>query len=420
MSSDPAVAPLLRHVDRAAFAVALSARLRAGGVPVDLTSTEVFVRALAASPPLTRTALYWSARISLVRAHSELALFDRVFAAVFDDAVLEMDPNARRDSLGGTPHADDSGDSPPAVPPEAPSAAGPLPWVTRPQAVAGSRDADGSFAVPERLPSGTDAPVDTPFEQLSPEETALLGRWLESAVRDWPLRRSRRFTSRASGRRIAFRATVARSRRTGWEPMELVRSGPARKPRRVVMVCDVSKSMQAQATAYLHLMRALARTAHAEVFAFGTSLTRLTGALSHRSAQTAVEEATAKVTDRFGGTRIAASLRTLLTSHHGDRLRGAVVIIGSDGWDSDPPEELSTVMAWLNRRAYKVIWMNPRASAPGFEPRVAAMAAALPHCDLLLPADTFGSLAAVVAEISRSAAPAAAGTGPRRYAAANH
>jgi hypothetical protein len=174
-----------------------------------------------------------------------------------------------------------------------------------------------------------------------------------------------------------------------------------RKRRRVLMLCDVSQSMQAQATAYFHLMRALALVANAEVFAFATGLTRLTAVLSHKSAAVAIEQATAKVTDRFGGTRIASNLRALLSSHHGNLARGAIVIIASDGWDSDPAEELAAQMARLRHRAHRVIWINPRVSAPGFEPRVSTMAAALPHCHELLPADTFRSLQQVIDVITR-------------------
>ena len=83
------------------------------------------------------------------------------------------------------------------------------------------------------------------------------------------------------------------------------------------MLCDVSQSMQAHSTAYLHLMRAAVLSADAEVFAFGTSLTRLTPVIAHRSPSVAIEQATAKVSDRFGGTRIASNLRALLASHHG-------------------------------------------------------------------------------------------------------
>ncbi|MFF2061268.1 VWA domain-containing protein [Streptomyces sp. NPDC058200] len=402
MPADPAAPPLLRGVDRAAFAVAFATRLRSRGLPVGFTPVEDFVRALGAAPPRSRGRLYWTARITLVRDHAGLAVFDAVFAAVFEDAVLATDPNARRRGPAGSPADDERrGSLPTAAPEDCPPGSGGLPWVTLPRAVADDEDSDGVLTTPQRLPSELAGLVDVPFELLGPEETALLGRWLESAVRTWPTRRSRRFAPGRGRGRIALRPTLARSRRTGWEPMEPVRVTPVDTPRRVVMLCDVSRSMQAQAVAYLHLMRALALTADAEVFAFATSLTRLTAVLRHRSAEVAIDGATSQVTDRFGGTRIATCLGTLLASHHGGALRGAIVIIGSDGWDGDSPEQLATAMARLRRRAYRVIWMNPRASAPGFEPRVATMAAALPYCDALLPADSFRSLARVIREISR-------------------
>ena len=231
----------------------------------------------------------------------------------------------------------------------------------------------------------------------------LLGRWLELALRTWPTRRSRRLAQARGGRRVALRATIARSRRTGFEPIHLIHVDPVHVPRRVVLLCDVSQSMQAQAVAYLHLMRAFTVATDAEVFAFATTLTRLTTVLAHRSAEVAIAGATATVDDRFGGTRIATNLAALLRSHHGESLRGAVVVIASDGWDSDTPEELGTAMARLHRRAHRVVWVNPRAAAPGFEPTVSTMAAALPFCDALLPGDDFASLAQVVAEVSRCA-----------------
>ena len=192
---------------------------------------------------------------------------------------------------------------------------------------------------------------------------------------------------------MSLRPTIGRARRTGWEPVVVVRERPVRRPRRVVLLCDVSESMRAQATAYLHLMRACALVADAEVFAFATRLTRLTAVLLHTSPREAIDQATAAVADRFGGTRIATNVGALLDSYQGNALRGGVVIVASDGWDSDPPERLAAVMARLRRRAYRIVWLNPRAGLPGFAPRVAGMTAALPFCDRLLPAATFADLA---------------------------
>lgn len=394
---------LLPAVDRAAFAVALGDRLRRHGVPVGLPLVQDFVTALARTAPRSRTGLYWTARICLVRDHDDLSEFDAVFDAVFGDAVLPADPHARRDGPGGTPPEDDR-HAPVPGNPHGRSDGGGLPWVARPTTVgAADSTAEHALTMPERLPSDAAGLADTPFERLGPRETRLLGQWLETALRHWPTRRSRRFAAGPRGARIAVRATVTRSRRTGWEPVLLVRDGPVARPRRVVMLCDVSRSMQPQAVAYLHLMRALALTTDAEAFAFATSLTRLTGVLTHRSAEAAIDEASRRVVDRFGGTRIAESLRTLLDSHHGGLLRGAVVIIGSDGWDGDPPERLAAAMARLHRRAHRVIWLNPRCAAPGFAPRTSTMAAALPYCDALLPGDTFASLLRLTTEITRGA-----------------
>jgi uncharacterized protein with von Willebrand factor type A (vWA) domain len=386
----------LRGVDRASFAAAFARRLRGAGVPVGLTGAQDLVRALTASPPTTVAALYWMARISLVRRFEEIPAFDAVFAAVFADEGVLGRPATRGnagDRLGSVPAARDDAEQ---------DGAG-LPWATLPPAVAETGEAGSGQPVPVRLPSAAEALADRPFDELDADQLALLGAWLREAVTHWPTRRSRRHAPDRTGPRISLRSTVGRSRRTGWEPLELVHEHPVRKPRRVVMLCDVSQSMQAQAAAYLHLMRALALVADAEAFAFATALTRLTAVVAHREPAVAVAAATEAVADRFGGTRIASNVRALLASHHGHAVRGAVVIIGSDGWDSDPPSELAAAMARLRRRAHRVIWMNPRAGAPGFEPRVAAMAAALPYCDALLAADTFRSLAGVLEEVSSTA-----------------
>lgn len=153
--------------------------------------------------------------------------------------------------------------------------------------------------------------------------------------------------------------------------------------------------MQPYATIYLHLMRAavLRRAgSRPEVFAFSTSLTRLTSVLSHRSPEVALSRANAKVTDRYSGTHVGRCIGALLSPPHGTALRGAVVIVASDGWDSDPPDVLERALIRVRRRAELVVWLNPRAAQPGFQPLAASMAAALPHCDLFLPANSLNGL----------------------------
>jgi uncharacterized protein len=390
---------LLPGVDRASFATAFAILLRRYGVPVGLTGIEDFARALVVSPPDSMSRLYWDARIALVRQHSELAAFDAVFEAVFLRAAFLSDPLARK-AQGPGPTPEDVF-LPVPRPDGAATEGGDLPWVTLPRVVSSADGSDSDASVPERLPSRLEGLADLPFEQLSEREMDLLGGWLETALVTWPTRRSRRRTTGPAGRYVALRPTMARSRRTGWEPIELVREREVPKPRKVVMLCDVSQSMQPQITAYFHLMRALTLHAGGEAFAFATSLTRLTTVLRNKSTVAAIDQATDKVTDRFGGTRIAASINSLLSSHHGSAVRGGIVVVASDGWDSEPPQQMAVAMARLRRRAHRVIWINPRAAAPGFEPQVGAMAAALPFCDKLLKADDFRSLANVVAELTR-------------------
>ena len=377
--------PLLRAVDRAAFAVGLGERLRRAGVPVTFTALGAFSEALGLAPPTDLATLYWTARLTLVDDVARLAAFDAVFAAVFRDTARAAEGQAagpRQD------HVDDvlaSLASAPAATSEG------LPWHTLPH-VAGaderSRADDVSRGLPELLPSALESVADTPFDELDAEQLAQIGAWLEQAWVRWPTRPSRRRRVHPSGRAVALRETIAASRRTGWEPLELSRTRRVRRPRPLTLVVDVSQSMQPYAVAYLHLMRALARTGRAETFAFSTTLTRLTPALRHRSATVAMQRATAQVDDRYGGTQLATSLAELLASRHGNALRGGVLVVASDGWDSDDPAMLVRTLARIRLRTHRVVWLNPRAAAPGFEPLVGSMAAALPFCDAFLPAHT--------------------------------
>jgi uncharacterized protein with von Willebrand factor type A (vWA) domain len=388
---------LLRGIDRAAFAVAFADRLHRAGVPTGLVHVGDLVRALDVSPPVSMSALYWTARIAMVRRQADLAAFDRVFAAVFADAPpLPL----TRSAVPGRRGDEDDVHLPLPDGADRTVTGGGLPWATLPAVVAAHDEPAGhGVRLPERRASALAGLAERPFEELDAAQTALLGEALRAALTRWPTRRTRRHAVDPAGRRVALRPTIARARRTGWEPVVVVRERPVRRPRRVVLLADVSESMRAQATAYLHLMRVCALVADAEVFAFATGLTRLTPVLRHASPQEAIAQATATVADRFGGTRIATNIGALLDSYHGNALRGGVVIVASDGWDSDPPERLAAAMARLRRRAYRIVWLNPRAGVPGFAPQVAGMAAALPFCDRLLPAATFADLADAAREL---------------------
>ena len=394
---------LLRGVDLAAFAAALVARLRGAGVLVSANGQASFVQALRQLVPDTTSALYWAARLTLVNRMEDLGAFDALFASVFGpgtgervgargpDAPLPI-PGARTQASAAAQRAGSRS-----------SAAQTLPWATR--SATERDDAPGeTITVPDVLPSRIATLADEPFDRFDPEDLRRLGSWLEATVARWPWRRSLRFERSASGKRIDLRASMNASRATGWESLQLARTRPRRRPRRVVLVCDVSRSMQPYAAIYLHLMRAtMLRQAgiRPEVFAFSTSLTRLTSVLSHRSAEVALQRANAKVTDRYGGTFIGRSVGALLAPPHGNALRGAVVIIASDGWDGDPPEVLGHAMARLRRRAAVLVWLNPRAAHREYRPLAGSMAAALPYCDLFLPAHSLSGLRELLLALQR-------------------
>ncbi len=382
---------LLRGVDLAAFAAALVARLRAGGLTVSASGPAVLVAAMRELVPTSRTQLYWAARLSLVNRAEDLPAFDAVFGAVFADAALPVDPVAMRAqrAVAASP-----------VPAAGRRAGGGpdtegLPWITRPPALRAADPVAQAAPIPDTLPSRIVARAEDPFEEFDDADLRLIGNWLEQMAARWPTRRSMRSESDRHGKRIDLRATIRACRTTGWEPLVLARTRPRRRPRPLVLVCDVSRSMQPYAGIYLHLMRVAAvRRAgfRPEVFAFSTTLTRLTSVMAHRSPETALARANAKVTDRYGGTHLGRSVAELLAPPHGNALRGAVVIVASDGWDSDPPEVLDHALARLKRRAAHLIWLNPRAAAPGFEPLAGSMAAALPYCDAVLPAHSLAGL----------------------------
>ncbi|MGV9795009.1 vWA domain-containing protein [Gordonia sp. NPDC003422] len=396
---------ILSLVDRAAFAAGFTDRLRRAGLAVGQSDAAVFGRALGAVDRgvlSDRQKLYWLTRIALVRKHSDLATFDAVFNAVFNDAVFSLDPAALRATSTG-PRGEQSLAVPGPHAADDPDTEG-LPWATLPRMAAGADSADDEDGTPVWIPrpSAIDSIARIPFDQLDSRQLELIDSWLDDATQRWPRRRSRRERVIGSGRRIDLRHTLVRARHTGWEIADVAYRGPVWRQRRIVMVCDVSQSMQAYTTVYLHAMRVLSRRGRAETFAFATRLTRMTSILARSSIDDAVEWASEKVVDRFGGTRIAASLDALLHSPHGQTLRGTICVIASDGWDSGEPEVMERVMSRIARRAFTVIWLNPRAGVPGYAPLVGGMAAALPYCDRLLPAGTVDDLPAVIAAIAEA------------------
>ena len=390
------------RVDHALFVATLSARLRADGIAVSISSAERLACALALCTPIDVARLYWVTRTCVVKDRSEIPAFDAAFRSIF--------------ARGDPPPSSDQLDSLHGL---APRAAGTVlttsvaPGTSPPSRFTGT---NGRFIVDERheaalhadeaglphlLPSARSEMADTPFDQLSTEQLAQLRQWLDNHFDEFSARRSRRRRPVNRSAAIDLRRTMMAARSTGGEPIRLAYREQRLRQRRIVMIADLSGSMRVYSRVYLLLARALVLRMNAEAFTISTSLRRVTTQLRHSDTSVAVDRLTDQVVDRFGGTRIAASLRELLTSSvWSNTVRGAVVVIASDGWDADSPELLGEAMQRLSRMAHKVIWVNPRAGAGDFEPLVSGMAAALPYADTMLSGHTLNAMRDVIESLA--------------------
>jgi uncharacterized protein with von Willebrand factor type A (vWA) domain len=165
------------------------------------------------------------------------------------------------------------------------------------------------------------------------------------------------------------------------------------EPRRLVVLCDISGSMEPYARAMLQLLYCAAGGAEAEVFTFATRLTRITGTLAHARPALALQQAGQAAPDWLGGTKIGESVKEF-NNNYGRRgmARGAVVVIISDGWDTGDPEILGREMERLSRVAHRIVWVNPRTQSPEYRPLAGGMAAAWPYCDAVVSAHTLHAL----------------------------
>jgi uncharacterized protein len=259
--------------------------------------------------------------------------------------------------------------------------------------------------LPVPTPPGDPTPVPSAYSEVellrtkdfatyTEVEMALARVLIARLARRGPERLSRRTRAdRRRGHAPDLRRMVRASLRTAGEPIDRHWRAPTTRPRPLVLVCDVSGSMSPYARMLLQYVHAcVAARRRVEAFAFGTRLTRVTNELAGRDHDRALERAAAAVVDFAGGTRIGAALAELNRAH-GRRLgRGAVVVILSDGWDRGDPEQLRAEMARLRRSAYRLVWLNPLAAHPGYEPLTRGMRAATPHTDRLLAGNSLQSL----------------------------
>ena len=356
--------------------------------------------------PSTNDALFWLGRTTLLTAHDQHDTYARVFDRVFRGVL------GSPRSLSMVP--------PESIPVSGASAPEPVPGPTRDESAPESRPSPGTGADPGPGVAGVDDAesvsvlaavsiterlVDRSFADLDEEELRLIRRLVETLPIAAPMRRGLRARRARGGESLDIRATLRRSHRTAGDPTHLVKRRRRPRPRRIVLIADVSGSMAPYSRVYLHLLRGAVLGIRAEAFVFATRLTRLTRPLAATDADEAYRKAAERAADWSSGTRIGRALVQFI-DEHGRRgiARGAVVVIVSDGWEIEDPALIALAMERLGRLAHRIIWVNPRKAAVGFAPLTGGMAAALPHVDTFLSGHSVDALGEVVRAIAESGA----------------
>jgi hypothetical protein len=380
---------------------AFARRLRAAGLPVTPGRSTEFAQALSLVRPVARARLYWTARAIFVSDQVHVRAFDAAFSSIFGGRTREL--GVERGAERIVPSAPDDRS---AAPPR-----------SSPVRTAGGDAVRGSFTSGPagREPSESEAAVDLPlaiasdeerlrqrsFDALEPRELVELHRLMSQLRLATPARLSRRYERGRHGEHVDVRRTLRGSLRTAGDPIRLRRRRRRTVRRRLVMLCDISGSMEPYARAYLQFLACASSAGpSSEAFVFATRLTRVTRALASRNPDRAMRRAAAAAPDWSSGTRIGDALREF-NDRHGRRgmARGAVVVILSDGWERGDPALVGREMERLRRLAHRIVWVNPRAGARGFAVRSGGMVAALPHCDALVSGHSFDALGEVVEAI---------------------
>jgi uncharacterized protein with von Willebrand factor type A (vWA) domain len=323
--------------------------------------------------------VYWTLRTTLVARREDLEPFDRAFDAWFlrragrRPARREADPRQLRKGAKRV----------------------------RRDAVQEAAPADGE---PDRIGHSAHEVLRLKdFAAMTPEELAAARALIAAFAADRPARRSHRLRAHRRGSVLDMRALARASIATGGDPVARRFRRRVEAPRKLVVLCDVSGSMEAYSRALLLYLHAVVRSGRGvEVFAFGTRLTRLTAELQVRDPEQALARAAERVVDWASGTRIGAALKRY-NDVWGRRAltRGAVVLIASDGWEGEDPELVGREMARLHRAAYAVVWVNPAKGSPAYEPLAAGMRAALPFVDRFVAGHNLASLEALGGLLAR-------------------
>jgi uncharacterized protein with von Willebrand factor type A (vWA) domain len=350
--------------------VAFAHVLRRWGIRVPVGRLPLFAAALGSVGISSRSAVYWAGRATLINRPEDIPAYDGAFEQFWEGGP----PPTTRLAVAvpvivEAPDVDDGG-----PPPDQGDGPQERTEVVRYSAVETLRDKDFAAYTAEDFDAA---------------------RRLMSALSLRPASRpSRRLRPARTGSETDLRRTVQRALRTSGEAVSIAHRTPRSQPRRLILLCDISGSMEAYSRALLRFAQAaVVGRPRVEVFSLGTRLSRLTRQLSARDPDAALAAAARVVSDWSGGTRLGEGLRAF-NDRWGVRgmARGAVVVILSDGWDRGDPAELAEQMARLRRVAYRVVWVNPLKAAPGYAPLARGMAAALPYVDAFVEGHSLAAL----------------------------
>ena len=365
------------------IAVAFARILRGAGLDVPLDSVIIFVNALGQLGLEDRNDVYWAAHATLIRRHEDTPIFDRAFA-VFWDQRIAIDTNiSQRELVSMTLLIDDENAS-------ADDTAGEL--------------VDDKNTIMLRF-SSVETLREKDFAEYNPAELREAEQFMSSLRLAGPPKKSLRLIkTNRHGARHDIRRTMRASLQHDGEPIERYWREPSTRLRRLVVLLDISGSMEPYARALLRFMHAaVVGRQRVEAFTFGTRLTRITKELTSRDPDKALSQTSAQVSDWSGGTRLGECLRTFNDKWGvGGMARGSIFVVLSDGWDRGDPEVLAEQMQRLNRVAYRVIWVNPLKVSPGYAPLARGMAAALPYIDDFVEGHSLEALQHLTEVISRN------------------
>ena len=378
-------------------AVGFGRALRTGGLSVDLVAAIDFARALTLVQIGDREQVRAAGEAIFVRRRDDRAPYDRIFARWWRQRAARLPSDGPALPAPEDPALEAGTDGADLDAPDVGSQAGET--LGTPLAAAGEdgdQDAapDKTVIAPDAF-SVTEALRHRDFDRMTAAELRDAERLVDLLEPRLELRRTRRHELHHHGRMLAPRIMFRRNLATGGDFTEWVWRRPTRRPRPIVVLCDISGSMERHSRLLLRFVQALSAvsTVRTESFVFGTRLTRVTRHLRDRDRDRALANVADAVEDWAGGTRIGASFREFNLRWARRTLRtSGVVIVVSDGWDRGDPALVASETARLRRNCHRLIWLNPLAGVPGYQPLAGGMQAAYPFIDDFLPAGTVASL----------------------------